>query len=235
MRVSASPVGTGSHNIIGRKRYDMDKSTLYIAYGSNLNIGQMALRCPNAEAVGTGVIADYRLAFKALGSNAFATIEPCEGGTVPVAVWKIGRRDEAALDRYEGVPRHYTKETAEVIMDGGKTVSGLVYVMNLKAVPLLPSEGYFEAVLSGYRSFGLDERVLFDARRRAGNGDASARNALQHYRKMKGLTQAQLADAAGISLKTLQKYESGERDIRRARNDTVLRLARVLEVPPHLL
>lgn len=71
----------------------MAKSTLYIAYGSNLNAGQMAHRCPDAEAVGTGVIRDYRLAFKALGANAFATIEACEGESVPVAVWRISHRD----------------------------------------------------------------------------------------------------------------------------------------------
>lgn len=28
----------------------------YIAYGSNLNRGQMALRCPDAKVVGTGEI-----------------------------------------------------------------------------------------------------------------------------------------------------------------------------------
>ena len=33
----------------------------YIAYGSNLNRGQMALRCPDAKVVGTGEIKDYEL------------------------------------------------------------------------------------------------------------------------------------------------------------------------------
>ena len=117
----------------------------------------------------------------------------------------------------------------------GKTVSGLVYVMNPSAVPLLPSQGYFECVLSGYIFFGLDEQKLYDAWRRVEERDAPVGNALQHYRHSKGLTQAQLADAAGISVKTLQKYESGERDIRRARNSTVLRLAQVLGVSPYLL
>lgn len=212
----------------------MDKDTLYIAYGSNLNIRQMALRCPDAQAIGTGVIQNYRLTFKALGSNAFATIEPCEGESVPVSVWTISRRDEAALDRYEGVPTHYTKEFMEVAMNG-EIVSGLVYVMNPRAVPHLPSKEYFDAVLSGYRSFGMNEQILYDAWRRIENGDAPMCNTLQHYRQMKGLTQVQLADAAQISVKTLQKYESGERNIQNARSNTVLRLAQVLEVSPYLL
>lgn len=33
----------------------------YIAYGSNLNRAQMALRCPDAKVVGTGEIKDYEL------------------------------------------------------------------------------------------------------------------------------------------------------------------------------
>lgn len=215
----------------------MKKSTLYVAYGSNLNIGQMAFRCPDAEAVGTGVIPDYRLTFKALGTSAFATIEPCEGEAVPVAVWSVSRRDEAALDRYEGYPTHYGKEWINVLMDGGdgRVINGIVYIMSPKAVPLLPSQGYFNAVLSGYRSFALDERKLYDAWRMVEDGDSTVSSRLKYYRQQKGLTQAQLADAAEVSVKTLQKYESGERSIQRARTDTVLRLARVLDVSPYLL
>lgn len=215
----------------------MAKSTLYIAYGSNLNVGQMAHRCPDAEEVGTGVIADYCLSFKALGSNAFATIEPCEGESVPVAVWQISRRDEAALDRYEGCPTHYTREWMDVQMDGdaGEIVTGLVYVMNPRAVSCLPSQGYFDAVRSGYRYFFLDEAKLREAWQRAAEADAARHNPLKFYRRERGLTQAQLADAAEVSLKTLQKYESGERSIQRARTDTVLRIAGVLEVSPYLL
>ena len=215
----------------------MNKSTLYVAYVSNLNIEQMSFRCPDAEAVGTGVIPNYRLTFRALGTCAFATIEPCEGEAVPVAVWSVSRRDEAALDRYEGYPTHYGKSRINVLMDGDESemVDGIVYIMNPRAVPLLPSQGYFEAVLSGYRSFGLDEQKLFDTWHRIEDGDTPVSSRLKHYRQLKGLTQAQLANAADVSLKTLQKYETGERSIQRARTDTVLKLAGVLEISPYLL
>ena len=36
----------------------------YIAYGSNLNRAQMALRCSDAKVVGTGEIKDYELLFR---------------------------------------------------------------------------------------------------------------------------------------------------------------------------
>lgn len=37
---------------------------LYIAYGSNLNIRQMAFRCPGAKLRGTGTVEDYELQFR---------------------------------------------------------------------------------------------------------------------------------------------------------------------------
>ena len=49
---------------------------LYIAYGSNLNLPQMAKRCPTAKVVGTSEIKDYALVFRGGGHGAVATIEP---------------------------------------------------------------------------------------------------------------------------------------------------------------
>ena len=41
----------------------------YLAYGSNLNIQQMAVRCPGARAVGTATIRDFKLAFRGSGTG----------------------------------------------------------------------------------------------------------------------------------------------------------------------
>jgi len=59
----------------------------YIAYGSNLNIGQMRMRCPQARIIGTSEIPDYQLLFKGSRTGSYLTIEKKEGSTVPVAVW----------------------------------------------------------------------------------------------------------------------------------------------------
>ena len=82
----------------------------YIAYGSNLNIRQMRMRCPHARVIGTAVIKDYGLLFKGSRTGAYLTIEPKEGSEVPVAVWEVTESDEAALDRYEGYPVFYYKK-----------------------------------------------------------------------------------------------------------------------------
>lgn len=86
----------------------------YIAYGSNLNIRQMRIRCPHARVIGTAVINDYELLFKGSRTGAYLTIEPKEGGEVPVAVWEVTESDEAALDRYEGYPVFYYKKEMEL-------------------------------------------------------------------------------------------------------------------------
>lgn len=40
----------------------MTEGTLYFAYGSNINLDQMAYRCPAAEVVGPVVLENYRRA-----------------------------------------------------------------------------------------------------------------------------------------------------------------------------
>lgn len=51
---------------------------------------------------------------------------------------------------------------------------------------------------------------------------------LQEKRKAAGLTQAQLAAASGLSVRTIQHYEQGMLDFNKAAAVTVWRLARAL-------
>ena len=87
------------------------EENLYFAYGSNLDLEQMAQRCPDAEIVGPVRLENYELRFRGSG---FATVAPKKGSTVHGLVWKITPNCEQSLDRYEGYPRHYTKETVTV-------------------------------------------------------------------------------------------------------------------------
>ena len=135
---------------------------LYVAYGSNLNKGQMKYRCPTAKFYGTGVLQGYELQFKGREHTAFATIAPKDGASVPVGLWEIQPRDEKALDMYEGFPSHYFKENVQVQV-GGKEVSAMVYVMNLRMNFNLPSPSYYATVHQGYRDCGLDTSALEQA------------------------------------------------------------------------
>lgn len=59
------------------------KPRLYIAYGSNMNIEQMARRCPTAKVVGTAELEDWRLRFKGDNNFSVATVEPSVGHMFP--------------------------------------------------------------------------------------------------------------------------------------------------------
>ncbi len=53
-------------------------------------------------------------------------------------------------------------------------------------------------------------------------------NNLKEIRTQQGLSQSQLAKASGVSLRMLQKYEQGVRDLNKAQAETVYKLAKVL-------
>ena len=55
-------------------------------------------------------------------------------------------------------------------------------------------------------------------------------NNLQRIRKECGMSQGQLAEAAGISVRTLQSYEQGHRDINGMAGLTLYKLANTLGV-----
>lgn len=52
---------------------------------------------------------------------------------------------------------------------------------------------------------------------------------LKDYRKKAGLTQPELAEKVGISHRTLQDYEQGQKPLEGARAITVLRMAKILD------
>lgn len=133
---------------------------LYFAYGSNLNVGQMAVRCPMAQLVCRAVLEGYELAFRC----GVLTILPKEGGRIDGILWKVNDRDERALDRYEGYPHLYTKELLPVQTDSGpQTV--VAYVMTApyceKVQP--PAATYLQTVLDGCRMAGFDPKAVLQA------------------------------------------------------------------------
>ena len=132
---------------------------LYFAYGSNMNLNQMAFRCPDAEVVDTVRLEGYRLAFCMNGGgNGVATILPEEGSYVDGVLWRISERDERHLDHYEGFPYLYGKEPVVVIDQDGIRHEIMAYTMNspYKDTPAMPSKAYLEGILNGCRQNGIE-------------------------------------------------------------------------------
>ena len=147
----------------------------YIAYGSNLNIHQMRMRCPGARIIGTSAIEDYELLFKGSKTGSYLTIEPQAGASVPVAAWEVSEADEAALDRYEGFPDFYYKAEMVLPIKGIRTGKVrqrrvFVYIMHEERSLGCPSPWYVDTCLEGYQAFGFDQTCLARAFQRSVEG-----------------------------------------------------------------
>lgn len=140
----------------------------YLAYGSNLNVRQMMIRCPSARMIGTATIKDYRLMFKGSKTGSYLTIEPEEGCSVPVGVWEVSEADELALDRYEGFPTFYYKKELELPITGIRTGKvrrrkAFVYIMHEDRLLGVPSNMYMRICMEGYMDFGFNYDTLWEA------------------------------------------------------------------------
>ena len=143
------------------------KKRYYIAYGSNLSVEQMKVRCPDAKVAGMSYQKDWKLSLKT-----HATIEPCEGRVVPVLVWEISGEDERNLDLYEGFPVYYHKKDMEVTMtdlDGRKPkkVTAMVYIMDTRHGLRKPMQSYYDILREGYGQFGFNTFILETALKEA--------------------------------------------------------------------
>lgn len=134
----------------------MEYKRLYLAYGSNINLEQMARRCPNSKVIGTAMIPDYELEFRGV-----ATIVPKKGAQVPVLMWEIDQQDEINLNHYEGFPRLYRKEIFEIEVNG-KVREGMAYLMNYRGIAP-PTAQYYNGIKKGYDDNGMDTKYLHDA------------------------------------------------------------------------
>lgn len=136
---------------MGRKKY--------AAYGSNLDIVQMAMRCPTAHIVGKGMLPNHELLFRGYSESAVATVEPKKGENVPVLIWEIGQVDEDNLDVYEGYPHLYGKQEVTVKTDQG-TEKIMVYTMNEGHAIGRPRREYLATITRGYLQAGFDINYL---------------------------------------------------------------------------
>lgn len=135
---------------------------LYFAYGSNINLDQMACRCPAAEVVGPVILDNYKLLFRGnYRGTGVATIKPHKGRKVYGLLWKLTPECEKSLDIYEGFPHLYDKQSVTVHDDSGQEFTVMVYVMtDLCKTPAMPSAGYYLGIRDGFIQNGLPVKAL---------------------------------------------------------------------------
>jgi len=144
----------------------MARKKLYFAYGMNMEQIMMHARCRTSEPVSKAILPDYRLVF-----NGVANVQPKQSSMVRGALYKIGPKDEAALDTLEGFPTLYEKKTVTVVDDTGKRVKAMMYIMNKKRrgrrVANPPTDFYYDMIAQGYEQWGHSDVPLKKARDRS--------------------------------------------------------------------
>lgn len=143
------------------KKKQANTGKIYGAYGSNMNLEQMTRRCPKARVVGTGWLENYQLVFRGSG---VASVIPKNGMRTPVLLWEITEQCEKALDRYEGYPHLYGKESLTVQTEAGK-IEAIFYVINppYSDRPHFPTPYYYHTISDGYEACGLPIKYLKSA------------------------------------------------------------------------
>jgi gamma-glutamylcyclotransferase (GGCT)/AIG2-like uncharacterized protein YtfP len=137
---------------------------LYFAYGSNLSLAQMRVRCPEAIPVAAQDLPGYRLAFVGertarWGRGGVATVVPQAGVSVHGALYRLSREDELALDGFEGVATgRYRKDILRI---AGHSEPTLVYLANASLdAENMPNAKYLAVIRQGFADWGLPPEVL---------------------------------------------------------------------------
>jgi hypothetical protein len=131
---------------------------LYLAYGMNTNIDQMASRCPGSVSIGRVDIPDHRLVFRGV-----ADIEESVGDVLQTVMWDITDECELALDMLEGFPTFYGKKYIDVQINN-KTYKAMIYQMIGDRLDYSHPSNYYQYLLEeGYKDHGLDLNQIYNA------------------------------------------------------------------------
>jgi len=145
-------------------------TSLYFAYGSNMNRAQMASRAGQILEEQPARLENYELVFnkKARGGSATANIHPAPGQTVHGVLYKIPEAAYRNLDRYEGVPEHYRRIEVLVTNGAGEKIAAQAYIATKVEKGLRPAAHYLRAILDGAREHGLPAEYIDQIKAAAG-------------------------------------------------------------------
>jgi gamma-glutamylcyclotransferase (GGCT)/AIG2-like uncharacterized protein YtfP len=142
----------------------------YFAYGSNLDLMQMQMRCPNAQFVATARLDDHRICFPRksfVRDCAIISVEPAEGESVWGALYEIQPEDLARLDEREGfsVKRDREKNpqnriTVKVECSDERAMTAETYVATPTENPGQPSPHYIGYLVAAAAECGLPKSQL---------------------------------------------------------------------------
>ena len=99
---------------------------LYFAYGTNMDVAAMRLRCPNSTPLSTATLARHRLA---VTDEGYFTVVRDPRADVHGVLFDLALGDVPALDRYEEVGRGlYAKVMQPVLRAPGGSAQAMIYI-----------------------------------------------------------------------------------------------------------
>jgi hypothetical protein len=132
----------------------------YFAYGSNLSVTQMLVRCPGAALIGVALLPGRRLAFTRHsqrwgGGVADVVLDPA--AEVWGLLYTVTPQDLDALDAYEGRPWAYDRFRVRVEGPAGPRTGVWTYAVTNKSTFIPPSRSYLSVMQEAAREFGFPD------------------------------------------------------------------------------
>jgi AIG2 family protein len=130
--------------------------TLHFAYGSNMSRAQIGARCPGAVAVGTATLRHWRFV---IGPEGHGSIAPRPGAVVHGVLWRVGPRDIAAINSYEGLDSGLYLRRIVPVRHGAILLPALVYILRRRGHGR-PRPAYVRLVVEAARDWALPQRYI---------------------------------------------------------------------------
>jgi hypothetical protein len=125
---------------------------IYFAYGSNMLLRRLKDRCPSANPIGTGFVAQRRLTFHKVSrdKSGKCDIERTSNLTDRVygVLFQIAASEKQQLDDAEGLHHGYEEETVTVVTSAGE-VQAKTYFATAKDSARRPYQWYKDLVIAG--------------------------------------------------------------------------------------
>jgi hypothetical protein len=129
---------------------------LHFAYGSNMSRALMGLRCPAAQALGAATLAGWRFV---VNPDGVGSIAPAQGALLRGVLWRLGLRDLAAINAYEGVDTGLYLRRILAVVHEGRRVPALTYVARRKGEGRA-RPGYISLVVAAAREWEMPEAYV---------------------------------------------------------------------------
>ena len=138
------------------------KELVYFAYGSCMNEADVLRTCPTGTMIAKGVLSGYELKFNGYSigrRGGVANIQKSKGARVEGVLWSVSDKEIAQLDRREGHPCVYQRQTISVRVKHGFIEAFTYQLVQPNPYEFAPSMGYLSLIFDAPVSKKYKEKI----------------------------------------------------------------------------